>query len=198
MGDSPATRPSLLFRMRDPRDGQAWAQFVDVYAPLVYGFGRSQGLQDADAADLMQEVLRAVSAAVGRFDYNPEQGSFRGWLFTVARSKLSNFRTARARQPQGTGDTNVRHVLEEQPERGHDSQKSWDQEYDRQLFNQAAALVRQGVQDSTWQAFWQTAVEGKNAKQVADELKMTIASVYLAKSRVMARLKEQVQQLAGG
>jgi RNA polymerase sigma factor (sigma-70 family) len=197
MGDSPATRPSLLLRMRNPRDGQAWAQFVDVYAPLVYGFGRNQGLQDADAADLMQEVLRAVSAAVGRFDYNPEQGSFRSWLFTVVRSKLSNFKTARARQPQGTGDTNVRHVLEEQPERGQDSQKSWDQEYDRQLFNQAAALVRQGVQDSTWQAFWQTAVEGKNAKQVADDLNMTIASVYLAKSRVMARLKEQVRLLAG-
>src|ERR1700732_1056950 len=156
MGDSPSTRPSLLLRVRDPRDGPAGAQFSSVCAPLVYGLGRSQGRKGADAADLMQEVLRAVSAAVGRFDYNPEQGSFRGWLFTVVRSKLSNFKTARARQPQATGDTNVRHVLEEQPERGQDSQKSWDQEYDRQLFNQAAALVRQGVQDSTWQAFWQT------------------------------------------
>jgi RNA polymerase sigma factor (sigma-70 family) len=197
MGDAPTTRPSLLVRLRNPRDGQAWSQFVDVYAPLVYAFALGQSLQDADAADLTQEVLRAVSAALGRFEYDPERGSFRGWLFTVVRSKLSNFRAARARQFQGTGDTNVRHVLEQQPERGQEHENSWDQEYDRQLFNQAAALVRQTVQEPTWHAFWQTAVEGKSAKQVAGELKMTVASVYLAKSRVMARLREQVQQLAG-
>ena len=76
MGDAPATRPSLLVRLRNPRDGQAWAQFVDVYAPLVYAFALSQSLQDADAADLTQEVLRAVNAALGRFEYDPERGSF--------------------------------------------------------------------------------------------------------------------------
>src|SRR5437588_5372019 len=105
MGDAPLTRPSLLVRLHDARDGQAWGQCVDVYAPLVYGFARKHGLQDADAADLTQEVLRAVAGAVGRLEYDPARGSFRGWLFTVVRNKLRNFLDARRRQEQGQGDS---------------------------------------------------------------------------------------------
>lgn len=88
MAEAPTTRPSLLVRIRDRRDRQAWAQFVDLYGPLVYGFGRRQGLQDADAVDLMQDVLRTVAGAVGPLDYDPRRGTFRGWLFTVARNRL--------------------------------------------------------------------------------------------------------------
>src|SRR6516162_1392576 len=104
MVDSPTTRPSLLIRLRNPRDGQAWSQFVDVYAPLVYAFASGHGLQDADAADLMQDVLRAVSMAISRFDYDPRQGSFRSWLFTVARNKLRNLLAGQARRARGAGD----------------------------------------------------------------------------------------------
>jgi RNA polymerase sigma-70 factor (ECF subfamily) len=164
---------------------------------LVYGFARRQGLQNADAADLTQDVLRAVIGAVGRFDYDPKQGSFRGWLFTVARNKLRNFIAGRGRRMLGTGDSGMRQLLEEQPDRHQDEEAAWDREYERQLFNQAALQIRPGLQNSTWEAFWQTAVEGKSAKDVADGLKMTIAAVYLAKSRVMARLREQVRLLAG-
>src|SRR2546430_17610403 len=91
MGDSPATRASLLVRLRDPRDGRAWSEFVDLYAPLVYRFGCKQGLQDADAADLSQEALRAVAGAIGRLDYDPERGSVRGWLFTIGPNRLPAF-----------------------------------------------------------------------------------------------------------
>src|SRR3954452_4030470 len=91
MSDPPTTRPSLLLRLRDPRDQQAWTQFVDLYGPLVYGYDRKQGLQDADAADLMQTVLQAVSAAAGRWQFDPRRGTFRGWLFTIVRNKLRNF-----------------------------------------------------------------------------------------------------------
>jgi RNA polymerase sigma-70 factor (ECF subfamily) len=87
MTEPPVTRPSLLVRLRDPRDGPAWAQFVEVYAPPVYGFARRQGLQDADAADLTQEVLQTVAAAIRRLDYDRGRGSFRGWLFSVVRSR---------------------------------------------------------------------------------------------------------------
>src|SRR5438552_1369435 len=85
MPESPQTRASLLVRLRDGHDREAWRQFVDLYAPLVYGFARRRGLQDADAADLMQDVLRAVSGAAGRLDYDPAKGTFRSWLFTVTR-----------------------------------------------------------------------------------------------------------------
>src|SRR5437763_1051653 len=107
MGETPVTRPSLLVRIRDSRDREAWSQFVDVYAPLVYGFARKRGLQDADAADLSQDVLRAVAGAAARFEYDPERGSFRGWLLTVVRNKLRNFLAARARHHQGSGDTSA-------------------------------------------------------------------------------------------
>src|SRR5260370_41571942 len=101
MADIPSTRASLLVRLRDPRDGPAWTQFVDLYAPLVYGYLRKQGLQDADAADVSQEVLGAVAGAVGRFEYDPRRGTFRNWLFTVVRRKLSHWPRAPGNRPRG-------------------------------------------------------------------------------------------------
>src|SRR3984893_2131903 len=104
MAEIPPTRASLLVRLRDPRDESAWKEFVDLYAPLVYGYARKQGLQDADAADLSQEVLGAVAGAVGRLEYDPHRGAFRNWLFTVVRRKLSNWRAARGNRTPGSGD----------------------------------------------------------------------------------------------
>src|SRR5918911_4262586 len=105
MAQFPPTWASLLVRLRDPRDGPAWGEFVDLYAPLVYGYLRKQGLQDADAADLCQDVLAAVAGAVGRLEYDPAKGAFRNWLFTVVRRKLLNWRDSRKRRAHGTGDS---------------------------------------------------------------------------------------------
>ncbi len=93
MGDSATTRPSLLLRIRDARDAAAWSQFVELYAPLVYGFARKHGLQDADAADLTQDVLRAVARSARSLEYDPRRGTFRGWPFTIVRHKLRNLLT---------------------------------------------------------------------------------------------------------
>src|SRR5213082_840768 len=105
MQESPATRASLLVRLRDGADVDAWQEFVRLYAPVIYGFARKRGLQDADAADLMQDVLRSLSTAMGRLDYKPVRGTFRGWLFTVTRNKLFNFLDSRGRRVQATGDS---------------------------------------------------------------------------------------------
>src|ERR1700719_4533420 len=99
MAEIPPTRASLLVRLRDPRDEAAWAEFVDLYAPLIYGYARKQGLQDADAVDLSQEVVSAVAAAVGRLEYDPGRGTFRRWLFTIVRRKLSKWRRAQKVRP---------------------------------------------------------------------------------------------------
>lgn len=197
MGDEPATSASLLIRIRDRGDHAAWSRFVDVYQPLIHGFARKHGLQEADAADLTQEVLRAVARSAGRFDYDPRRGTFRGWLFTVVRNKLRNFLEDRRRMVQGSGDTGVQQALSEQPTPIDGPEEEWDREYERRLFTWAAEQVRGAVQESTWQAFWQTAVEGKAGQEVAQALGLTVAAVYLAKSRVMARLKEQIRQLQG-
>jgi RNA polymerase sigma-70 factor (ECF subfamily) len=193
MAELPTTRPSLLVRLRDARDRDAWRQFVQLYGPVVYAYGRRRGLQDADAADLTQEVLRAVSTALGRLAYDRRRGGFGAWLFTLAHHKLHDLLARQRRPGRGSGDPDVQQVLDAQPARDGDA-ALWDQEYERRLFRWAAEQVRPRFQDATWQAFWQTAVEGKSGKDVAEALGMTVAAVYLAKSRVMARLREQVQQ----
>ena len=193
MSDAQATRLSLLVRLRDARDNGAWAQFVELYAPLVYGFARKHGLQDADAADITQDVLQAVSGGIRKLDYDPRRGSFRGWLFTVVRNKLRNFLAAQKRPGRGSGDTDAQHRLLELPAREEDQTAWWDQEYERQVFSWAAEQVRGAFQESTWQAFWLTAVEGKTGPEVARFLGLSVAAVYLAKGRVMARLKETIR-----
>jgi RNA polymerase sigma-70 factor (ECF subfamily) len=183
----------LLVRLRDAADREAWGQFVEIYAPLVYRFARSRGLQDADAADLTQDVLGAVAGASKRLEYDPERGTFRGWLFTVARNKLHNFLTKRRRHAPARDDSEAMARLEEQP--APEEAAWWDQEYERRLFDWAAQRVRGGFTETTWQAFWQTAVDGRSAKETAAELHLSVGAVYIAKSRVMARLREQIQHV---
>src|SRR5260370_28946159 len=100
---APSTHPSLLVRLKNRQDSVAWGQFVEIYGPLIYGFARRHGLQDADAADVMQETLRGVAGAVDRLKYDPAKGSFRAWLLTVTRNKLRNWREKHKHQPHGRG-----------------------------------------------------------------------------------------------
>jgi RNA polymerase sigma factor (sigma-70 family) len=96
MSEALGTRPSLLIRIRNPEDREAWRQFVALYAPLIYGLARQRGLQDADAADLTQEVLRTMAVAAADLVYDPDRGSFRGWLYTVTCHKVHDFFQSRA------------------------------------------------------------------------------------------------------
>jgi RNA polymerase sigma-70 factor (ECF subfamily) len=198
MPDSPATRASLLVRLRDPRDGPAWARFVEVYAPLVYGYARKQGLQDADAADLTQEVLRVVSQAVRRLEYDPARGSFRGWLFTLVRNDLRTFWDRQRRQVRGSGDSSAQARLAEEPAPDDGAGELWEAEYRRRLFSWAVRQVEPTVEASSWRAFWLTSIDGRPARGVAEELGLTVAAVYMAKSRIKARLRELVQEADEG
>jgi RNA polymerase sigma-70 factor (ECF subfamily) len=195
MGDALLTRASLLARLRDPQDRAAWQQFVELYGSLVYGFVRQRGLQDADAADLTQEVFLAVAQAAGRWQYDPRQGTFRGWLHGITRNKLAKFLQRRHSVPLGSGDSNAQQRLNEEPSPQTDPEAEWEQEYQQQLFRLAADQVRDHFAPTTWQAFWQTAVEGQAAAAVATKLGLSVGAVYVARSRVLARLTETIQQL---
>jgi len=195
MAEAPETRASLLVRVRDPEDGPAWATFAQIYQPLIHGFARSKGLQDADAADLTQDVLGAVAQALRKRSYDPARGSFRAWLFAAVRHRLAHYLRRRPHQPPGSGDTAVLELLEQQPAAA--DSEMWDVEFERRVFQWAADQVRPTVTDSTWQAFWQTTVAAKPPKEVARRLGLAVTAVYMAKSRILARLKELVQQAQG-
>ena len=194
MSESNETRPSLLVRMRNARDEWAWGEFVEIYSPLVYGFSRKQGLQDADAVDVTQDVLRIVARSIGRLEYDPRRGTFRGWLFTIVRNELKDWFARQRSVVVGTGDSSVMQRFGELPASEEEHSALWEREHQRRLFEWAAERVRSEVQETTWQAFWQATVEDRSGQEIASELGLSVAAVYLAKSRVMARLKELVRK----
>lgn len=193
--DSPLTRASLLVQLRDGANHGAWREFMQLYGPVVYGFARKRGLQDADAADLMQDVMRSVATSIGRLDYDRNQGTFRGWLFTITRNKVFNFLSARRIRPQSAGDTSTNRILDNHPDDTADGSETWETEYQRRVAALAMERVKGEFQEATWRAFWLTAVDGVAAAEAAKEVGISTGAIYVAKSRVLARLKAEVESM---
>src|SRR5262245_24823845 len=181
MSDPQATRPSLLVRLRDPRDERAWLEFTEIYGPLVMQLARRRGMQDADGADLVQEVFQAVAGALGRGSYVPGRGSFRGWLSAVARNTAIDMVVAERRQPRATGDSAIREELEARPAPSPDDTALFEAEYRRRLFAWAAGRVRSESTEAAWRAFQMAGLEGRPAAEVAAALGTTVGTVYYYK-----------------
>ncbi len=196
MSDSPLTQPSLLLKIRNAEDEAAWERFVKIYTPLVFGYCRKRGLQEADASDVAQEVMRTVAQAITRFDYNQSKGTFRGWLLTVTRNKLLKHFTKIQKQPIGSGRSTIQAQLEATP--NADETNHWNHEYQQRLFQWAASEVKNEFSEKTWAAFWKTAVENQSGQETAKHLEMSVGAIYIAKSRVIARIREQIESISGG
>lgn len=190
------TRASLLLRIRDPHDNAAWGEFVALYAPLLHAYGMRHGLQDADAADLAQDTLGKVMRAAPDFRYEPAKGTFRGWLLTIARNELRRLHNRRSRQSPGSGDTGVYQLLAGIPDPASDD-AAWEHDYRLHLFRWAAGRVQTQFRDKTWQAFWRTVVMGEDVESVAQSLQLTAGAVYVARSRVAARIREEIATAEG-
>lgn len=195
MHTSPETRPSLLLRLRNPQDEQSWREFLEIYEPLIERVVRRRGLQHADARELVQEVLIAVAGAIGRWDPDEARGSFRGWLSTIARNLTINLLRREDRHVRGTGDSGFVQLMNEQPDPGDENTALFDLEYRRRLFQVAAEHVRDQVEVATWQAFWKTSVEQQPLVDVCHQLGMSRGAIYVARSRVMARLRSHIEKL---
>jgi RNA polymerase sigma factor (sigma-70 family) len=185
------TKPSLLVRLRDPLDADAWQTFVALYAPLVYRFLRRRSLQDADAADLTQEVMGEVARDIRSFEYHPERGRFRDWLLLITRRRLIRFHEHGVRRPvAGLGSAMPEPCDDEQPDQG------WNEAFNARVLRVALQRIRPHFEATSWQAFERVWLEHRPAAEAADELSMSIEAVYMAKSRILRRLQEEVQDIA--
>lgn len=179
---------SLITRLK-ARDGEAWRRLAHLYGPLVYGWLRKAGLQDGDAADVVQEVFLAVSQNIDAFRRDRASDSFSGWLWAIAKNKLHDHHRRRGGQPQAGGGSDFRQQVEQlpdQPDAGELASAT------QALARRALDLIQCDFEKTTWRAFWRTAVDGQPAAAVAAELGISVPSVYTAKSRVLARLRQEL------
>ncbi|HEY2252319.1 MAG TPA: sigma-70 family RNA polymerase sigma factor [Planctomycetaceae bacterium] len=193
MAESPQTRPSLLQRLRGRRDEPAWAEFLVIYEPLVLRLMRRRGLQESDARDALQQVLLRISGAIERYEPDGAQASFRRWLYCIARNVVVTFLTRQARQPESLGDRQPEDISETQPAATAESDL-FDHEYQQQVLAWATEQVRCEFRDPTWRAFVETSIHGRPIAEVARELGLSAGSVYVARSRVIARLRAKVEE----
>ena len=194
MDDPHATQASLLIRVQNSDDQDSWRDFADIYGPLIEAYGRRHGLQHADASDVAQDVLTSIHDAIKRFDYDPKKGAFRGWLFNITRNQLRDHVRKHNRSPRATGETVIQNLLSEQPADPRE-EEIWNREHEQYLFRWAANQIRSSFQEQTWKAFWLTAVENLGGQQVADRLNISVGAVYIAKSRVLNKLKETIRRV---
>ena len=192
MSSFPDTRASLIVKIADAQNAQAWEEFARLYQPVVYRLARRRGFQHADAEELVQEVLLAVARAVEGWDPDVARGRFRDWLHRIARNLMINFLTRRKHQVWGTGNTDAQRMLEAECDADSPVTQMFEVEYRREAFRVAAKQVQGAVKESTWQAFWLSTIDDLPAGEVARQLGMSVGSVYIARSRVMARLRREV------
>lgn len=194
MHELPATSHGLLQRLQE-RSDDGWSEFLSIYGQALRRYCRSRGLQDADADDVFAEVLVALEHAVSESKIDRAKGSFRAWLFRVTRNLTVNQFRKRAHEAIGSGDTRVAQALASHPSAADSESTALWLEYRSHLFHWAAEQIRPMVDERTWMAFWQTAVEGVPPKEVAAALNTTVGNVYTAKCRVIARLRDVVEGL---
>jgi RNA polymerase sigma-70 factor (ECF subfamily) len=189
---APSTRVTLLARLRETRDSEAWRTFVDLYTPLVYRFCRTRGLQDADARDVTQQVLAIVHRSIGRFEYNRERGRFRNWLGAVSAHEISRHQRKDRRPGKGAGD-GLGNVLAELESSAVDP--AWVEEFNGYIFRCALDRVRPDFDALVWQAFDLTWLKDVKPRDAAELLGKPAAWIYKARYRVIERLRKELEFL---
>lgn len=185
------TSPTLLGRLAAGTSDDAWNEFVEQYAPAVQAWAWQTGLQDSDAADVTQEVLLKLLEKMRTFQYDRSRGSFRGWLKTVTVNAARDLGRQRSRLPDGpAGLSSVG-----DPKSWDDLGRRIDEEYQRHLVHQAEQLVRDKISSEQWAVYELVVQQNQSAADVAKQLKMKVADVYVAKSRMLKRLREVVTTL---
>jgi RNA polymerase sigma-70 factor (ECF subfamily) len=189
-GDPNATSLTLLEKARSS-DQAAWERLVHLYEPLVSRWCRQAGLQEADVADVRQDVFGAVSSSLKDFQRDDAQGSFRGWLRRITQNKAHDHRRREARGPSAAGGSDAYARLAELPAEEETTPGPAEAEEAGLLYRRALALIATDFEEHTWKAFWRVVIDGQRPRDVAVELGMTQTAVSHAKARVLARLREE-------
>jgi RNA polymerase sigma-70 factor (ECF subfamily) len=177
-----------LLERAKAQEPAAWERLVSLYTPLIDHWCHKAGLQDADAADVRQEVFVAVARKIAEFHRDQAGDTFRGWLSKITHSKIADHWRKKRAAPRNA-DAGVQ-AQWEQAAQASDSAEAVAEET-RILYRRALQLVQRDFEDHTWQAFWRVVIDGQSAKDTAGELHVTVNAVYLAKARVLARLREE-------
>jgi RNA polymerase sigma-70 factor (ECF subfamily) len=184
------TSASLFDRLRQAPD-EAWGQLVAIYTPLIRGWLRRQGLHAQEADDVVQEVLAVLVRRLPDFERRPQPGSFRRWLRSITVNCLRDFWRSARTKPRATGASDFQEVLEQLADPDSGLSKQWDQEHDQHVTQALLELVRPRFEAKTWEAFRRVALDGAAPEAVAAELGLTVNAVFIAKSRVLSRLRQE-------
>jgi RNA polymerase sigma factor (sigma-70 family) len=193
----PETSATLLERLRDRGDALAWRRLVELYTPLIQGWLRRAFLQASDLDDMVQEVLGVVVREFDGFRHNEQPGAFRGWLRLITVHRLRNFWRAQQTLPQTAGPPHLAVLLDQLEDPASDLSRLWDQEHDRHVVGRLLDLIEPEFAPSTWRAFRRLVLDEQSPEAVAAELGLTVNAVFIAKSRVLQRLRRETRGLTG-
>ena len=194
MPEFPETSHSLIFRVKNPADEAAWTEFLGIYQPVVFRMARRRGLQDADAQDVMQQVFLSISKSIEGWIPGDHQPPFRAWLTTIARNAITKALTRRPRDA-ATGSTSMVELLDAQPDPQETTAEILS-EARKELIRWATEQIRSEFSEATWNVFWLTAIEGVPIAEVAKSTGRSAGAIYVARFRVIARLKEKVLEVS--
>jgi RNA polymerase sigma-70 factor (ECF subfamily) len=195
MPQLPDTRYSLLARLADPADAVAWSEFMQIYRDAIYRYSRSRGLQDSDALDVVQNVLVITHQAIGDWQPSGQSGAFRNWLVQTAHRVCLRALRNKGRSDHAVGGSDGMHRLQLAT---HDdnARNAEDADWQRWAFCWAAGQIQSEVAPVTWNAFWLSAVEGCTPEETAEKTGLRVGSVYTAKCRVIAKIRDRIQELS--
>ena len=188
------TRQSLLLRAR-AGEADAWKDLTDLYRPLIVGWLNRQGVPAGDLEDLTQDILLSVVKHLPTFEHSGRRGAFRSWLRTIVCSRTADYwRAADAGAPAGGGSAATA-ALQQIADPESDLNRRWDEEHDRYVLRCLLDMVEQEFEPATLRAFRRLALDGASGAEAARELGLSVAAVYVAKSRVLQRIRQEAEGL---
>ena len=190
-GLATSSSSGLIARLK-AADAEAWRRMVELYGPLIYRWARQFGTGPDDAADVVQETFRAVLTGVADLRHDRPGDSFRGWLWTITRSKVHDLFRSRRGLPEARGGTTAQQAAMQIPEPADEPSTGLSEADSCSLLQRSLELIRAEFEERTWRAFLLVAVEGRSPADVAEELGMTVQAVYQAKYRVLKRVREEL------